>query len=307
MKVWDNIIIGAGVSGLVLARRIQESGADVLIIEKSKSVGGRMATRRDGDAAFDHGAQLTSLSLTNHLKDELWKPWVVIDGETKFALNLGMNKIGKNLAQGLDVKLNEKVINLKQHQYVTVEFESGHTEVAKRVFLTCPVPQSVELLKTAQINYPESLAQVQYAKALVGLFRLESNSSQIKNFTYEENAGRGIFSVSNQQSKGVSENLAFTVVMNPKFSEQYFEHSEADSLFLIENCFTSYLTTKFKLNESEFTFVRSQLKKWRYSHPIKSFGLDYLALADQKVVLIGDGFTGGSLAKSAASARAVPI
>ncbi|KIQ04253.1 hypothetical protein RU07_06115 [Agrobacterium tumefaciens] len=49
-------IIGTGMAGMTLAKALSRT-ADVSIFEKSKGVGGRMATRRLEDAAFDHGAQ----------------------------------------------------------------------------------------------------------------------------------------------------------------------------------------------------------------------------------------------------------
>lgn len=307
MKIWDNIIIGAGLSGLMLARRLLQNGSEVLIIEKSKSVGGRMATRRDGDAAFDHGAQHSSVGLIQYFTEDFWKPWVVINGETKYSVSEGLNKVGKYLAQGLEVRLNEKVINLKFEDCTTLELESGSTFKARRVYIACPVPQSLELLKMANISYPVSLNQIQYAKALVSLIRLDSESEHINNFKYEENVGNGIFSVSNQKSKGVSESLAFTVVMDPKFSERYFDDDDAGNLFLIEKSFASFLQSKFNINEFDFKVVRSQLKKWRYSHPLGHFGAEYFALPEKNIFLIGDGFAGGSLVRSAASALAVPI
>lgn len=307
MKIWDNIIIGAGLSGLMLARRLIENGHEVLIVEKSKSVGGRMATRRDGDAAFDHGAQHASTLLRQYFADDLLKPWIVVNGETKYSVNEGMNKIAKHLAQGLDIRLNEKVVNLKFDENTTIELESGNTLSGQRIYMTCPVPQSLELFKLANISYPESLDRIQYAKALVALFRLETECTQIKNLSYSENVGNGIFSVSNQKSKGVSQNLAFTVVMDPKFSDRYFDRDDAGNIFLIENCFASFLMSNFNINEFDFTIVRSQLKKWRYSHPLNSFDADYFALPEKNIYLIGDGFAGGSLSRSAASALVVPI
>ena len=52
-------IIGAGLSGLMAARTLKDHGIDVQIFEKSRGVGGRMATRRidDQNSNFDHGAQ----------------------------------------------------------------------------------------------------------------------------------------------------------------------------------------------------------------------------------------------------------
>lgn len=43
-------IIGAGVSGLIVAN-------EVTIFDKSRGIGGRMATRRVDNYHFDHGAQ----------------------------------------------------------------------------------------------------------------------------------------------------------------------------------------------------------------------------------------------------------
>ena len=51
-------VIGAGISGLVCARLLVEQGMEVTVFEKSRGVGGRMATRRTPEGChFDHGAQ----------------------------------------------------------------------------------------------------------------------------------------------------------------------------------------------------------------------------------------------------------
>lgn len=51
-------IIGAGMAGITCAHALQQLGCTPVVLEKSRGVGGRMATRRttDGDR-FDHGAQ----------------------------------------------------------------------------------------------------------------------------------------------------------------------------------------------------------------------------------------------------------
>lgn len=51
-------VVGAGLSGLMCARTLADHGLSVTVYEKSRGVGGRMATRRSGDLLqFDHGAQ----------------------------------------------------------------------------------------------------------------------------------------------------------------------------------------------------------------------------------------------------------
>ena len=49
-------IVGAGVAGLAAARTLVESGAGVVLFEKSRIPGGRLATRQVGNFIFDTGA-----------------------------------------------------------------------------------------------------------------------------------------------------------------------------------------------------------------------------------------------------------
>ncbi|MFN9939342.1 MAG: FAD-dependent oxidoreductase, partial [bacterium] len=44
--LYDVVVVGAGVAGLACAGALRESGASVVVLEKSRGVGGRCATRR---------------------------------------------------------------------------------------------------------------------------------------------------------------------------------------------------------------------------------------------------------------------
>ena len=48
-------IIGAGLAGLTCGKALQQAGHDVVIFEKSRGIGGRLATRRAEPFYFDHG------------------------------------------------------------------------------------------------------------------------------------------------------------------------------------------------------------------------------------------------------------
>ena len=50
-------VIGAGIAGVAGARALADAGHQVRVFEKSRSPGGRMATRRTVHGSFDHGAQ----------------------------------------------------------------------------------------------------------------------------------------------------------------------------------------------------------------------------------------------------------
>ena len=64
-KSWSGMsrriaIIGAGIAGLAAAQQLKQPDFGMTLIEKSRGVGGRMATRRINDLQYDHGAQYFS-------------------------------------------------------------------------------------------------------------------------------------------------------------------------------------------------------------------------------------------------------
>jgi hypothetical protein len=51
------VVIGAGMAGAACARGLADAGRAVTVIDKGRSVGGRLAQRRTPAGTFDHGAQ----------------------------------------------------------------------------------------------------------------------------------------------------------------------------------------------------------------------------------------------------------
>src|SRR3954464_485274 len=52
----DAIVVGAGVAGLACARALTDAGARVRVFERSRVVGGRLASKRYGGRYADIGA-----------------------------------------------------------------------------------------------------------------------------------------------------------------------------------------------------------------------------------------------------------
>jgi len=124
-------IIGAGMAGLSCAHALQQHGLDVTLFEKSRGVGGRLATRRNeaGDS-FDHGAQyITTRSpefsrfigtLQNERAAAEWKPHLG-DGAAAhhpwFVGTPGMSALLKPLAQNLEVRTHATIRALERREH----------------------------------------------------------------------------------------------------------------------------------------------------------------------------------------------
>lgn len=292
------IIVGAGLTGLTLARRLVVLNQSVLVIEKSRGVGGRLATRRGERAVFDHGAQYLKLKDPHPwhdrwLKSGVYQLWFERDDSKHFASRSGMTALAKDLAKDLPLLLNERVIELKESGR-EVLLESGTTHPAMKVVLTAPLPQALEILDRSMISYPADLKAIRYAKALVGLIELDGTVDfDFKNFP----EGSAIHSITNNQSKGLGTSTGLTVVMSPQFSEKHFDLSDETALDLI-------LSEIKKLNLPARRDGDTQLKRWRYSHPLTTATQPF-AQINPHIVLAGDAFGGGSIAGAIRSGVAV--
>ncbi len=301
---WDAIIIGAGVSGLTLANKLISSGRRVLVIEKSKGVGGRLATRRTEQATFDHGAQFLKIYDKSPAPSPL-DLWFKKGNADYYVSPSGMTSWAKNLAANVTVHQGERVERIQESSgLVTLTTDLQKNYSAKKVYLTAPLPQALELLDHSGIIYAEDLRKIRFAKALVGLFEMDASSSSLDDFCYEQDINDTLFSVSNQQSKKVSKTSAFTVVMTPSFSEDRFADQEEEVLADITVQFKNFIQSKYPKRTPAISF--QQLKKWRYSHPLKIYSEKYaLAGTHDKVVLLGDAFAGAHIQGALTSALAV--
>ena len=81
--MWDVAVIGTGLSGLICARELSEAGQSVCLLDKSKGLGGRIATRRAHQVRIDHGMRYWPSSeaiaplVSELVAENVLKPWQV--------------------------------------------------------------------------------------------------------------------------------------------------------------------------------------------------------------------------------------
>lgn len=170
-------IIGAGLAGLTLARRLSDSHS-ITVFEKARGPGGRMSTRRATPFAFDHGAQYFTAEteafrtfLGPFLKAGTVAAWpdtihlegdAKVSGKAKFAATPGMNGICKSLANGLDVRAGCKIEALERGaEGWRLQAASGDTYGPfDWVISTAPAPQT-EALFPERFGGMERLSRVE--------------------------------------------------------------------------------------------------------------------------------------------------
>ncbi len=79
----DIAVIGAGIAGLVCAQQLSQARYSVVVVKKSRGLGGRLATRRLHGTLADHGACYLKP------KGELFRRFVEILGDRAISSKFG--------------------------------------------------------------------------------------------------------------------------------------------------------------------------------------------------------------------------
>ena len=305
----DVLIVGAGLSGLMAARTLLERGHSVQAIDKGRSVGGRLATRRVGETGLaDHGAQFfTVRTATLQSYVDRWRAldlvyvwgtgWsdgsvkrTVSDGHPRYVVRGGMNKLAKHLAQGVDITVDRLVTSVRKTDGGwALDDSDGNTYVGSGLIMTPPMPETLELLTASGLHLgaddDAALRRIRFGPCLCGIHAVNGDvdlpePGAMQNFQSE------VYWVADNQAKGISETTIITSHANAKFSRQNWDASEADIIRALESAVQPYLKEGARI-------VHTQLKKWPYSVPLTTYPQEYLlAKGTPPLVFAGDAFGG---------------
>ncbi len=285
------LIIGAGISGLAAARFLKSQGLDCVVLDKGRSVGGRMATRRIGESTLDHGAQFFTARdpefralVTQWQRENLAAPWFERNGDVCYRAISGMNRLAKEMAKGLDVLTEVAVSRVEP---TTIGWRalaaSGEQWEAPRILLTAPLPQSLALLGEHQSLLPP-LPEANYEPCFAllavisGISRIPSNG-----FVELEDGPAGW--IADNTQKGVSSGpAALTIHGSPAFSREHFDSPQARVSQLLLDAAAPWF---------DGTITECQLHRWRYARPTCRPGQLFAeARHTAPLLLAGDAFGG---------------
>lgn len=300
-------VIGAGLSGLLAARKLAAAGLSVVVLEKSRGLGGRMATRRIGGAVCDHGAQFFTVreeafaaEVREWSEGGLVRPWYGGPGEAvsshvHYICPAGMTAPAKHLANGLDVRRETRVTNLRRDRCWTLETAAGERLEADLLLCTAPLPQLLELLGG---HLPETsraaLGGIDYDPCLAVMAVLE-RPSQVPAPGFVRPETGPLEWVADNRMKGLGELPALTLHAGFAFSREHWETDPEEVTRLLLASADPWLGGP----------VRStSYHRWRYSKPCRT--LDRLCWEQSALglVLAGDAFGGPRVEGAALSGLA---
>ena len=293
---FDVIIVGAGLSGSYLARKVKELGLDTLIIEKSKGIGGRFSTKPVGKGIADYGCQYLKpktkelSELIQSLKDKnLIKKSNMLQGNEAYIAPYGMNKIPQYLGLGVSTLLNQKVSSIKK-TFNRWEINTNSFILKSKILvLTMPINQVSDLLKVSNLAIPDLPTATYKSFYTITFQNIEAISSKpvLKNDFAPW--------ICNNLLKGLSiDQNTFTVNVNEELSNTLLNIEDNKKHELIN----------IHLKESGFkNFSFYNLHYWKYAFTEDQNNIANYFNEDNMLALCGDSFSIGQADGAVVSAQ----
>jgi predicted NAD/FAD-dependent oxidoreductase len=288
------LVVGAGLSGLVAARELQAAGVEVAVLDKGRSVGGRLATRRIGAATLDHGAQFfTRRTPEFGRRVEEWQRRGVVrvwtrgfgadEGHPRYVASAGMNSLAKDLAAGLDVMCSTTVLSVRPAGALwEVAAADGSLRTADRVLVTTPIPQAAALLTDLYPVDPRLLS-TPYDRT-IALLAVLDRSPRIAAPGGVQRPTDEVDFVADNRAKGVSATPAITLHASAAWSEAHWDEDDVTLKAALRGLARPWL--------GDATILEAQVKKWRFATPRQPWPEPCWVSPDGGLVLAGDVFAG---------------
>jgi len=301
------VVVGAGISGLMAAGSLHNQGYEVVVLDKGRGIGGRLATRRittphGATAIVDHGAQFFTVRSPEF--EDIVQSWIEAgvvrqwcsgfdgeDGHPRYVVNGGMTALAKyvslNENSPLDVRTSTLVFEIRQGitSSWTVVIDDGSKIDCDAVITTCPIAQSYSLTVGSGAELPQDLLMADYDRT-IGLLAVLDSPSKIPAPGGLQNPD-DIFSwIGDNAAKGVSSIPAVTFHANPKWSTDHWDDSVEHGRAALLEAARPYI--------GDAAVIVAEYKKWRFATPRSLWPEPYFVspAIPGTLVFAGDAFAG---------------
>ncbi len=280
-------IVGAGIAGISCATVLVQAGIPVVLYDKGKGLGGRVATRRAGPHQFDHGAQFVTAqgpdfaaALARLAGDGCAAGWEDGSGRTVTVGMPGMSSLAKHLAKGLDVRSGVQITGMTRDKAGWRLHADGQEDRADRVVVTIPAPQIAPLIGQDHGLVPQ-LATVRYAPCLT-LMAVGAGSAPFLSRRDADDPLAWIAQDSSKPGRPVAEGVAWVAQAGPRFSSDHLEQDmeQVAALMLPMLC--------DRLGWKPSQIQHAAAHRWRYAAVTAPLGQPFLRNDDATLHLGGD-------------------
>tara|TARA_B110000879_G_C11161758_1_gene509430 strand:- start:1771 stop:2766 length:996 start_codon:yes stop_codon:yes gene_type:complete len=302
-------VIGAGLAGLTFSNQLS-SQAEITVFDKSRGVGGRLATRRSLPFHFDHGAQFIKAdrepfkALMYSLKSqgvvEAWHARFAELKESQIISNRvwsdafphyvgvpSMNSMAKALAEPLNLKLCSQIDRLEKQgsQWQLYDTAGLALGLFDWVVLALPAPQALSLYPALKaINDLTNLHSMTGCYAL--MIGLDSPLSLPFDVAFVRDSCINLISV-NSSKPGRDKEYSLVIHADNKWSQMHID----DDQNFVTQCL---LEEAGKQLASDLSKTRhTALHRWRYANQVKQTGPKYYLNSEAKIAACGDWFIQG--------------
>lgn len=284
----DIAVIGAGMAGLACAQQLNQAGYSVVVVEKSRGLGGRVATRRLHGTIADHGAcflkpkdEFSSQFVESLRQRDILRVW---EGEfieesrnaspqLRYVAPAGMSTVAKPLAEGLNVILNQRVIAINptlNHQWCLQLSANNEIITTKALVIAIPAPQALELLESLENNsldseFIQQLRSVEFIPSISVMAGYATTSQPLPRwqaFTPEQDPILGWIGFDSNKRLDASQPV-FVVQSSANFAEKNIDIEDLQPVGKKMLQTAAQLTELPWLENPEWL----QVHRWRYAFP----------------------------------------
>ena len=289
-------IVGAGMCGITCANYLFSKGFEVTVFEKSRGLGGRMATRRiNNDLSVDHGAQYITTNTSAFKKyldlcvyegfAEHWSPIGMDANYLKqneiFVGTPGMSNLLKLHAQNLNIKFSsrvETITRIDKKWLVSLEnFESK--QLFDIVIFAIPSYQVKEIIPQEKVLVEElSAVVIDPCWSLILVTQKKLECSDYNRFD-DSNFASVVYNGS--KPKRNKEVNSYIVHTRPEWTKKNLFLEPYDIELKICNALSSKLKEHFDIK-----YMKAH--RWLYAQTKKPLGKSFLSSKDNSLFIGGD-------------------